>query len=170
MQRVLYRKFTIKKKLKFYNHVIEEQVRSVYWQQQPTKFYIYIKGIWVNVTKLKVMALPQIDIVFGGPTVLISFHRAVRVTTEEFVIFYSTCRKTLGQHPHCIIHKHPSTHIIRTSFTRKETLCIQIKKLWNKLKTNKLKYILRPNKEGARSTPHMVLNSTKSGSSFWISM
>jgi len=81
MQRVLYRKFTIKKKLKFYNHVIEEQVRSVYWQQQPTKFYIYIKGIWVNVTKLKVMALPQIDIVFGGPTVLISFHRAVRVTT-----------------------------------------------------------------------------------------
>ena len=49
-----------------------------------------------------------------GSTVLISFHRPARVTSEEFVIFYSTCRKMLGQHPHCIIHKHPSIHIIRT--------------------------------------------------------
>jgi len=48
-----------------------------------------------------------------GSTVLISFHRPARVTTDEFVILYSTCRKTLGQHPHCIIHKHPYTHITR---------------------------------------------------------
>ena len=55
----------------------------------------------------------QSNIVLCWPAVLISFHRKTTVTTEVFVIFYSTCRKTLRQSAHCVIHKHSSTHIIR---------------------------------------------------------